>query len=150
MTNSPIARFFDAFARQSSADNVQAQIAQFADVFLAAGPQGAKCVHSSDFAPALAKRTQLFNSLGCRSTALVSLEETPLDARYFLVRTRWQMNFSRPNTDPEQVLADSTFIVDTVSEEFRIVFYLAHQDIMQVLKDRGIAPAELSATSRSE
>ena len=140
MTNSPIARFFDAFARQSSTDNVQAQTAQFADVFLAAGPQGAKCVRSADFAQALTKRKQLFDSFGCQSTALVSLDETALDARYVLVSTRWQMTFNRSNADPEQVLADSTFIIDTEPADFKIVLYLAHQDIMQVLKDRSIAP----------
>jgi hypothetical protein len=141
MATSPIARFFDSFARQSSGDNIQAQVAQFANAFLAAGPQGAKCVNSADFALALHKRKQLFDSLGCRSTFLVSLEEIPLDARYVLARTRWQMTFIRHDADPEQVLANSTFLVDTAAEEFKIVLYLANQDIMQVLKDRGIAPA---------
>ncbi len=139
MTASPIARFFDSFARQSSGNDIQAQVAQFADTFLAAGPQGAKCVRSADFAVALPKRKQLFDSLGCKSTALVSLEETPLDTRYVLVKTKWQMTFSRPNANPEQVLADSTFIVDTAVDEFKIVLYLANQDIVQVLKDRGIS-----------
>ena len=139
MTASPIARFFDSFAHQSSGNDIQAKVAQFADTFLAAGPQGAKCVRSADFAVALPKRKQLFDSLGCKSTALVSLEETPLDARYVLVKTKWQMTFSRPNANPEQVLADSTFIVDTAADEFKIVLYLANQDIVQVLKDRGIS-----------
>ncbi len=139
MTISPIARFFDSFARQSSGDDIQAQVAQFADTFLAAGPQAAKCVRAADFALALPKRKQLFDSLGCQSTTLVSLEETPLDARYVLARTKWQMTFGRPNAGPEQVLVDSTFIVDTAAAEFRIVLYLASQDIMQVLKDRGIS-----------
>ena len=141
MSTSPIARFFDAFARQSNADDAQAQAAQFADAFLAAGPQGAQCVRSSDFALALPKRKQLFDSLGCQSTTLVSLDETALDARYVLVRTSWRMTFNRSNADPEHVLADSTFIVDTGSAEFKIVLYLANQDIMQVLKERAIAPA---------
>ena len=139
MTTSPIARFFESFARQSNSIDTQSQVAQFADTFLAAGPQGAKCVRATDFAVALPKRKQLFDSLGCQSTTLISLEETSLDARYVLARTRWQMTFSRPNGEPEQVMADSTFIVDTAADEFRIVLYLANQDILQVLKDRGIS-----------
>jgi hypothetical protein len=141
VTTSPIAQFFSAFARKSDSNNIQAQVAQFADTFLAAGPQGAKGVSSADFALAVSKRKQLFESLGCQSTTLVSLDEIPLDARYVLARTRWQMTFSRPNADPECVTADSTFIVDTAMDEFKIVLYLANQDIMQVLKERGIAPA---------
>ena len=139
MTTSPIACFFDSFARQSSSDDIKAQVAQFADTFLAAGPQGAKCVRAADFAHALPKRKQLFDSLGCQSTTLVSLEETPLDARYVLARTRWQMTFSSQNADSEQVMADSTFIVDIANNDFKIVLYLANQDILQVLKDRGIS-----------
>jgi hypothetical protein len=141
MNTSPIARFFDTFSQRSNCDNVQAHLAQFAETFLAAGPQGAKCVSAADFATALPKRKQLFDSLGCQSTRLVSLDEVPLDARYVMVRTRWQMTFGRRDSDPEQVLADSTFIVDTGSEEFKIVLYLANQDIMQVLRDRGIVKA---------
>ena len=141
MSASPIAGFFDSFAQHNNSDNIHAQVAPFADTFLAAGPQGAKCVNSADFALALQRRKQLFDSLGCKSATLASLEEVPLDARYVLVRTKWKMTFSRPNADPEHVLADSTFIVDTGSAEFKIVLYLASQDIFQVLKDRGIAPA---------
>jgi hypothetical protein len=51
------------------------------------------------------------------------------------------MTFARPNADPECVMADSTFIVDTAQDEFKIVLYLANQDIMQVLKERGIVSA---------
>lgn len=140
MIASPIARFFDSFAQQSNGDNIEAP-AQFADTFLAAGPQGAKCVSSTDFALAIPKRKQIFASLGCQSTKLVSLEETQLDDRYVLAKTRWQMIFSRPNSEPEKVLADSTFIVDTASAEPKIILYLAHQDIFEVLRDRGISAA---------
>jgi hypothetical protein len=141
MTASPIASFFESFARQSGTDNIQAQVSQFADTFLAAGPHGVKCATSADFTLAIPKRKQLFDSLGCQSTTLVGLEETPLDTRYVLVRTKWKLTFRRPDTNPECIVVDSTFIVDAAASEFKIVFYLANQDIMQVLKDRGIAPA---------
>ena len=69
----------------------------------------------------------------------VSLHETQLDARYVLAKTTWRFDFARENSgELEQVLADSTFLVDTGEEEFKIVMYMAHQDIMQVLRDRGI------------
>ncbi len=70
---------------------------------------------------------------------LLSLHETQLDTRYVLAKTTWRFDFARENSgELEQVLADSTFLLDNGEEEFKIVMYMAHQDIMQVLRDRGI------------
>ena len=136
-----ITRFFRDFERRTASTDAAAQAAQFADTFLAAGPQGAQCVRAVDFALALPKRKALFDKLGCRSTELASLEEIFLDARYTLVRTRWRMKFEQPDRDPQDLLVSSVFIVDTGGLEFKILLYLANQDIMSVLKDRGMLVA---------
>lgn len=133
-------RFFRAFESNASSNDISAQVAHFADVFMAASPQGSQAVHASDFAVALPRRKQLFDRLGCKSTALVSLEERPLDARYVMASTRWHMTFAPNESKTEDVLVDSIYIVDTGGEAFKIVFYLAAQDLMQILKQRGITP----------
>ena len=134
-----VARFFQSFAQKSNADNIPAQVSQFADPFISADPHGSRCVRLEDFAAALPKRKLLLDRLGCKPAVLVSLRETQLDARYVLARTTWSFDFARANPgEAEQVLADSTFLIDTGDEEFKIVMYMAHQDIMQVLRDRGI------------
>lgn len=134
----PIERFFRIFESNASSDNADAAVSQFADVFMAASPQGTQAVRAADFALALPKKKQLFDKLGCRSTTLVSLRETRLDARYVLASTQWRMTFVQGQA--HDVVADSVYIVDTSAEAFKIVFYLASQDLMQVLKQRGIAP----------
>lgn len=92
-----------------------------------------------DFAAALPKRKLLFDRLGSKPAVMVSLHETQLDARYVLAKTKWRFDFVYSNSgEPEQVFADSTFLIDTGGDEFKIVMYMAHQDIMQVLRDRGI------------
>jgi hypothetical protein len=136
-----VERFFRAYEHRNSAGNTPNVAARFADTFLAAGPQGAKCVRAEDFAPALSKRKQLFESLGCQATELVFLDQIPLDARYVLARTRWQFTFVRGQGELQQVLADSVFILDTATDPGKIILYLANQDIMQVLKERGIMAA---------
>jgi hypothetical protein len=50
------------------------------------------------------------------------------------------MTFARPEAEAQDVVVESVFIVDSGGEEAKIVFYLANQDIMQVLKERGIVP----------
>jgi hypothetical protein len=136
----PIQRFFRIFESNASSDDVSGAISQFADVFMAASPQGTQAVRATDFALALPKKKQLFGALGCQSTQLVSLRENRLDARYVMASTQWRMTFARPETEPEDVVVDSVFIIDTGGDAVKIVFYLANQDLMQVLKERGIAP----------
>lgn len=136
--DTPMLRFFCEFERNSSGGNVAASIAQFADVFMAAGPQGAQAVKASDFALALPKRFQLFADLGCKATDLAAFEEHELDARFRMVRTQWRMRFARGEEGEREVLADSIFLVDTGIEPFKIVFYLAKQDYMAMLRTNGI------------
>ena len=138
-TSEAIERFFRTFESNTNSDNVGATAALFADVFMAAGPQGAQVVRAGDFALAVPKKKQFFDSLGCRSTELVSLTETRLDGRYTMATTQWKMAFARPGIESQEVIAASVYIVDTGGPEPKVVFYLANQDLMQVLKDRGLA-----------
>jgi len=141
-----IQRFFRTFQTNASGHDVDAQVSQFADVFMAASPHGTQAVRAVDFALALPKKKQLFDSMGCRSSELLSLSEERLDTRYILARAQWKMTFERPDIAPQDVLVESAYILDTGGEDApagdaRIVFYLANQDIMQIVKDRGLLPA---------
>jgi hypothetical protein len=78
--STPVARFFQTYQLHNSSGDIPAIVSHFADTFLAVGPQGAQCVRATDFAIALPKRKQLFESLGSQSTALVSIHETSLAA----------------------------------------------------------------------
>jgi hypothetical protein len=141
-SESAIGRFFQLYAQKSSEDDIPALVSQFADPFVSADPHGTRCVHVDEFAAALPKRKVLFDRLGCEPAVLVSLHETRLDARYVLAKTTWRFEFERANPGKtEEVLADSTFLIDTGQEDFKIALYMAHQDIMQVLRDRGILRA---------
>jgi hypothetical protein len=140
-TTTTLELFFQTWEHNMAAGNVPALVSSFAEVFLYAGPHGTQSVKASDFALALPKKKQLFESLGSQPTTLVSLNETRLDERYTMARTQWLMTFIRNGAEPQRVLADSTYILDTAGDAFKIVFYLAHQDIMAILKERGILPA---------
>ena len=137
----PIEQFFRKFERNTNLGNLDALVSQFADVFMAAGPDGASAVRASDFALALPKRQKLFDELGRQSTTLDSISQTKLDPRYTLVETEWRMVFVSAERLRNEVLASSAFIVASEGEEMKIVFYLAHRDIMAILRDRGILPA---------
>ena len=136
-----IEQFFRTFESDASSHDTTAQVSHFAETFMAATPQGTQSVRVSDFSIALPKKKALFDKLGCRSTVLASLRQTRLDARYVMAATQWRMTFAQEHSEPQDVTADSMYIVDTGTDPFKIVFYLASQDLMQILRERGIAPA---------
>ena len=137
-TRTAVEDFFRLFTHNTNQRNIATSVSQFAATFLAAGPQGASCVRREDFAVALPKRKQLFESLGLRSTEFVGVESQTLDARFSMARTRWAMLFESGTQASQEIVVDSTFVVDTGVQPFQIVLYLAHQDIMVILKERGI------------
>jgi hypothetical protein len=76
--------------------------------------------------------------MGCRSTELVALRETSMNGPYTMVETRWRMRFVTEEQSPEEIDADSTFIVYTGGEEPKIIMYLPHGDVLATLADRRV------------
>jgi hypothetical protein len=128
--------FFRNHERNSNSDSIAPLISQFADVFMVGGPQGAQVVQANAFALAVPKRKKQFDDMGWQSTELVSLRETALNGRYMMVETRWRMTFASEDQSPEEIQADSTFIVYSGGEEPKIVMYLPHSDALATLANR--------------
>lgn len=142
-TETPVSRFLALYARETAEDNLPAVVSHFAETFLYAGSSGAQHVRASDFAAALPKRKVLFDQLGSQPSELISITETPLDSRYILARTTWRFSFQRDSSPAQQFDTESTFLIDTglsgtPERDFKILLYLPHHDIMQILRDRGI------------
>jgi hypothetical protein len=136
-----IEQFFRNFERQSNGSNPDELFAQFGDAVMVAGPDGSRVVRASDLAVALPKRKELFNRIGCRSTRLLSMQETRIDQRYVMAETQWCLTFERGEGRIDDIHVGSTFILDCGTDEVKIVFYLTHQDIMKILRERGILPS---------
>ena len=135
-TTGELRSFFAAFEADTDADP-ETLARRYAPAIIVAGPSGSQVVPAADLVRGIAKRQQLFAAAGRRSTALVGLDETRLDARYTLARTEWRWQFSRPDAETVDLTLPSTFIVDRAGEP-RIVFYLAHADVTAVLRERGL------------
>jgi len=135
-----IRRFFETFEQTSAGGDIDRMVALFADPFMSADSTSVRAVNASEFRAALPKRKQLFSTLGCTSTKLISVEETPLDDRYVMAKTIWQWEFPQP---VEPIVLPSTYIIRKGGDAPLIVFYLTG-DVMSVLRSRGLLP---SATS---
>lgn len=141
-TDTRIARFFSLYARQTAENDLPAVVSHFADPFLFAGRSGTQVVRVSDFALALPKRRALFDRLGARPTELISVDDTPLDSQYVLARTKWRFSFVCDNAPDRRFDIDSSFLIDTGQPgsdeaEFKILVYLSHQDVVELLSELG-------------
>jgi len=145
-TTQVIEDFLRAFEHTDNRREINALVSQFADTFLVAGPDGSRAVKASDFALALPKRQEMFDRMGCRSTKLATVAVTKLDDRYAMAEANWLMTFAHGDGQASEVQVGSTYIVDTKGgnsgAELKILFYLTHQDIMTVLREREILRSE--------
>ena len=130
--------FFQTFEQASAVADVETLARLFAPSFLVAGVGGAQPVKTSDFLAAIPKRKQMFQAAGCKPAALVSLHEIKLDDRYALIRTEWRWAMDRP--DVPEIRASSTFLLQRTGDELRIVLYVSHEDVMALLRERGLLP----------
>jgi hypothetical protein len=132
-----IRKFFETFEQTSAGGDIDRMVALFADPFMSADSTGVRVVQAGEFRAALPKRKQLFSAIGCTSTKLTSVEETPLDDRYVMAKTVWRWEFPAP---AEPIVLASTYIIRRGGDELQIVFYLTG-DVMSVLRSRGLLPA---------
>lgn len=129
--------FLKRFEVNANVGSAEETVKQFADVFMAADPSGARAVPSSVLLMAIPQRRKLFESVGRSVTTLASVEETKLDERYVLLKTEWLVQFDRGSGRSEDLTLRSTFVLYRSDEGIKIVLYLHHQDLMSVLRERG-------------
>ena len=132
--------FFERFQSLSAASDVEGVAAMYAGSVMIAGANGTQVVSSADLQRAIPKRRQLLESVGYRDTALVGFEETALTERYAVVRAQFRWLFRTPNGEPATVTLPSTYIVDRGGDSPRIVLYMNEQDVVSVLRERGMLP----------
>jgi hypothetical protein len=128
--------FFDTFAAKTAAGDVDGLLQLFAPTVMIAGPNGTNVLPSNAIAAAIRSRRQRLDSLGVPSATIAECELTRLGDRYTLARTEWRFDLSRLHTD--SVTLSSTFLLEHVADETRIILYLNEHDIMAVLRERGI------------
>ena len=130
--------FFERFQSLSAASDVEGLAEMYAGNVMIAGANGVQVVSSADMQRAIPKRKQLLESVGHQDTALVGFEETALTDRYSLVRAQFRWLFKAANGQPATVTLPSTFVVDRGGDSPHIVLYMNEQDVVSVLRERGV------------
>ena len=130
--------FFEGVEQASNTLDLNLIGSQFADQFIFADPNGTRVIEKQKFLPALPKRQEFFKSLGHISTKVLSLEETPIDDQYTMVKAHFLMQFQKASGQITEARIDSTYILFFKEDSPRIVMQIEHEDLQQAMKDRGL------------
>jgi hypothetical protein len=133
-----IKEFFQGVEQASNTLDLNLIDSQFADQFLFADPNGTRVIEKQKFLPVLPKRQEFFKSLGHLSTKVLTLEETPIDGQYRMVKAHFLMEFRKASGEVTKANLDSTYILFMKGEAPRIVMQIEHEDLQQAMKDRGL------------
>lgn len=131
--SSDVRDFFARFEQAGNRLDLDEISGQFADPFMSADPNGVQAVPKAAFLAALPAREKLFASIGATGMRLTGITETPLDDHYILVDTQWETEPATSETEPLS-LSSAYVLRRTEDDTLQIVFYLNHQDIMEVIR----------------
>ena len=126
---------FRAFEQYSNSMDMDGFSSLFAESFLAAGPQGSKLIRTSDFLQFLPMRHKALAALGCSTSHLVSLSEIALGERHLFVTTGWEIETTAPAANGA-IKVSSSFLLEMQQESWRIIVYIAHNDLESLLTSR--------------
>ncbi len=133
-----IKMFFEGVEKAGNTLDLNLIDSQFADQFIFADPSGTRVVEKQKFLPFLPKRQEFFKSLGHISTKISSLEETPIDDQYTMVKAHFLMQFQKASGQSVEVKLDSTYILFIKGDSPKIVMHIEPEDLQQAMKDRGL------------
>jgi hypothetical protein len=136
--DSKIQAFFEGIERASNSLDLDLIDAQYADQFTFADPNGTRVVEKQKFLPALPKRQEFFKALGHQSTRVLSLEETPIDNQYTMVKAHFLMQFQKTPGQITEAKVDSTYILFMKGDSPKIVMHIEHEDLKEAMQARGL------------
>lgn len=140
MTTSTVEEFFRRFEQANHDFDVPLIVKLYADAFLFGNQQGVQVVKKEDFVKVLPRRKDFMKAAGLLSSRVDSLEASPLDSKYVLVKTVWNMRFRTNQGDEIVRQTSATYLLSTTADSFEIVFQLDHQDLMKIVQEIRAQP----------
>ena len=137
-TSDKVEVFFQGVEQASNTLDLGLIDSQFADQFIFADPNGTRVVEKEKFLPFLPKRQEFFKSLGHQSTEVLSLEETPIDDQYTMVKAHFLMEFQKTPGQIVEAKVDSTYILFMKGDSPKIVMHIEHEDLKEAMQARGL------------
>ena len=135
MTTITVEEFFRRYEQANKDFDVQSIANLYADTFMFGNPQGVQAVKKEDFIKLLPRRKDFMKTAGLISSRVDSAEASPLDSRYILARTVWNMRFRANDGGEVTRKSSATYVLSTVGDSLEIILQLDHQDLTKIVQD---------------
>ncbi len=135
-----IREFFTMYAKATNSLDLLFFASAYAETFMFAGPGGVQAVRREDFLKVVPRRKALFEAVGLVASLVSDLQETTLDDRHILVRTRWSLRFEKEGMEPIADDTAATYILRRHEGSLQIVFQIDHQDLTKRAQELGLLP----------
>ena len=137
-THAEVKAFFAAYETANAIFDVEQIAACYADVFMFGGPEGVQSVKKEDLLKVLPRRKEFFRSRGLTSSSIDSLDASPLDVKYTLVKVIWNMRFDRGANEPRDSQNAASYVLSKTADRLLIVFQIDHQDLRKKVQELGL------------
>jgi len=137
-----VQEFFEQYAKSRSAMDIDRIVSQYADACMLAATDGARVAEKQALVEGFPKALEFLKTVGHTSTKVAWLDETRVDAHYTMVRAQFAWRFEKGTTPPIDVEVDSMFILYLNDGVPRIVLHHEREDFWQLLRARGVLPAQ--------
>jgi hypothetical protein len=134
--------FFEHYARSRSTMDIDGIVSQYADRCMLAAPDGVRVAERQELLEGFPKVLEFLKTIGHTSTSLESFSEASVDEHYAMVRAHFVWRFEKAAAIPIDVTVDSAFVLYLNDGVPRIVFHQEHEDFWQLLRRRGVIPAQ--------
>jgi hypothetical protein len=127
--NPLVTKFFESYEESLAESALPAVAALYSEVFMFGGPRGTQTVKKDDFLKLLPGRKAYFQSIGLEKSAVASIDEISLDAKYILAKVVWKMTLKNSTETSKDFETRTTYILEIKNETPVIIMQLDHQDL---------------------
>jgi hypothetical protein len=132
-----VQEFFEAYDRFTASGAASGYETFFAAAFMSASSDGVRLLTPAQLAAVAPRMRAALDKVGRRSSALVRVEERPLDAHYVMTTSDWRWEFQPEGQASFELTLSATHILYRTPEGLRIVFYRTG-DVIDALRKRGL------------
>lgn len=90
-----VKELFVEYEKAFNALDVEKQVPLFAEHFISAGPRGSIAQSRNEFARMASKAAKFYRSMGMTSAKILSMEETAISRKYYMVKVHWGTTFAK-------------------------------------------------------
>jgi len=131
--------FFNKYEESANTFDVDLTVSLYADTFMSGEANGVTVgKNDAGMREAMTQRKDRFQAIGFQKASLLDMEQTWLGDHYVWAKTKWRMDFTKKEGAAVHAIFDESYFLYVDGRSAKVVFFVAHKDELQTMKDLGL------------